>query len=67
MERILAKFPFSVKEDKCPVLRKKMKWTDDKFKRRIGTTKPLFILMLAILQIAYDKLHQTGGNPRGLQ
>ena len=42
---------------------KKLKWTSEKFKRRIGTTKPVFLLMLDILQTAYDKLHQSGGKP----
>ena len=32
----------------------KLKWTDKKFKRRIGTTKPVFLLMLDILQAAYS-------------
>ena len=45
---------------------KKLKWTDDKFKRRIGTTKPVFLLMLDILQTVYDKLHQSGGKPPDL-
>ena len=39
---------------------KKLKLSDEKFKRRIGTTKPLFLLMLDILQTAYDELHQSG-------
>ena len=45
---------------------KKLKWTDEKFKRRIGTTKPVFQMMLDILQTAYDKLHQSGGKPPDL-
>ena len=45
---------------------KKLKWTDDKFKRCIGTTKPVFLLMLDILQTAYDKLHQSSGKPPDL-
>ena len=32
---------------------KKLKWSDEKFKRRIGTTKPVFQMMLDILQAAY--------------
>ena len=33
----------------------KLKWTDEKFKRRVGTTKPVFfLLMLDILQAAYN-------------
>jgi len=45
---------------------KKLKLTDEKFKRRIGTTKPVFLLMLDILQTAYDELHQSGGKPLSL-
>jgi len=45
---------------------KKLKLTDEKFKRRIGTTKPVFLLMLDILQTAYDELHQSGGKPPDL-
>ena len=44
----------------------KLKWADEKFKRRIGTTKPVFLLMLDILQAAYDELHQSGGKPPDL-
>ena len=44
----------------------KLKLTDEKFKRRIGTTKPVFLLMLDILQAAYDELHQSGGKPPDL-
>ena len=43
-----------------------MKWSDEKFKRRIGTTKPVFQMMLDILQAAYDKLQQSGGKPPDL-
>ena len=42
---------------------KKMKLSDEKFKRRIGTTKPVFLLMLDILQTAHNKLHELGGKP----
>jgi predicted DNA-binding protein YlxM (UPF0122 family) len=45
---------------------KKLKLSDDKFKRRIGTTKPVFLTMLDILQTAYNKLHETGGKPPNL-
>ena len=45
---------------------KKLKWSDEKFKRRIGTTKPVFQMMLDILQAAYDKLQQSGGKPPDL-
>ena len=37
-----------------------------KFKRRIGTTKPVFQTMLDILQTAHDKLHKQGGKPPDL-
>ena len=43
-ERIVANFPFPVKEDTWPALRKKLKLSDKKFKRRIGTTKPVFLV-----------------------
>ena len=39
----------------------KLKLSDEKFKRRIGTTKPVFQMMLDILQAAYDELYQSGG------
>jgi len=42
---------------------KKLKLSDEKFKRRIGTSKPVFQAMLAVLQAAYDKLHQSGSKP----
>jgi predicted DNA-binding protein YlxM (UPF0122 family) len=45
---------------------KKLLWSDEKFKRRIGTTKPVFQNMLAVLQTAYDKLHANGGKPPDL-
>jgi hypothetical protein len=45
---------------------KKLKLSDEKFKRRIGTTKPVFQTMLTILQAAYDKLHIPGGKPPDL-
>jgi hypothetical protein len=35
------------------------------FKRIIGTTKPVFLKMLAVLQAAHIKLHEKGGSPRG--
>jgi len=44
-------------------LEKKLKLSDEKFKRRIGTTKPVFLTMLEILQVAHDKLHESGGQP----
>ena len=45
---------------------KKLKLSDEKFKRRIGTTKPMFLTMLDILQTAYVRLHQSGGKPPSL-
>jgi predicted DNA-binding protein YlxM (UPF0122 family) len=44
----------------------KLKWSDEKFKRRIGTTKPVFQTMLDILQAVHDKLHASGGKPNDL-
>ena len=44
----------------------KLKLSDEKFKRRIGTTKPVFQMMLYILQTAYDELHRSGGKPPDL-
>ena len=41
----------------------KLQMEDEKFKRRIGTTKPVFQMMLEILQTAHDKLHKLGGQP----
>jgi hypothetical protein len=46
---------------------KKLQWTDEKFKRQVGTTKEVFLSMLDILQTAYVKLHEFGGNPRLLR
>ena len=47
-------------------IEKKLKLSDEKFKRRIGTTKPVFQTMLDILQVAYDKQHEQGGKPPDL-
>jgi hypothetical protein len=55
-----------VQDDTMKRVEQKMKLSDEKFKRRIGTTKPVFSIMLDILQIAYDKLHETGGAPPNL-
>jgi hypothetical protein len=60
---ILPTFPFLVKDDIMERVEKKLKWSDEKFKRRIGTTKPIFQTMLGILQADYDKLHKSGGAP----
>jgi predicted DNA-binding protein YlxM (UPF0122 family) len=45
---------------------KKLKLSDEKFKRRIGTTKPVFLTMLDILETAHIKLHELGGKPNDL-
>ena len=42
---------------------KKLQMEDEKFKRRIGTTKPVFQMMLDILQAAHTQLHEPGGKP----
>ena len=47
-------------------IEKKLQLSDEKFKRRIGTTKPVFLTMLDILQTAHAELHASGGNPHGL-
>jgi predicted DNA-binding protein YlxM (UPF0122 family) len=47
-------------------IEKKLKLSDETFKRRIGTTKPVFQTMLDILQTAHNKLHESGGKPNDL-
>jgi predicted DNA-binding protein YlxM (UPF0122 family) len=47
-------------------LEKKLQLSDETFKRRIGTTKPVFLTMLNVLQTAYDTLHEPGGAPPSL-
>ena len=42
-------------------IEKKLKLSDEKFKRRIGTAKPVFHTMLGILQTAHAQLHNQGG------
>ena len=42
---------------------KKLQLTDEAFKRHIGTTKKVFHLMLDILKMAHDMLHEQGGQP----
>ena len=42
---------------------KKLKLSDEKFKRRIGTTKSVFLTLLDILETAYVRLHPSGGKP----
>ena len=45
---------------------KQLKLSDETFKRRIGTTKSVFLTMLDILETAYVHLHQSGGKPPNL-
>ena len=47
-------------------IEKKLKLSDEKFKRRIGTTKPVLQTMLVILQTAHNTLHESGGKPNDL-
>ena len=47
-------------------IEKKLTLSDEKFKRRIGTTKAVFLTMLDILQTAHKTLHETGGKPNTL-
>jgi hypothetical protein len=47
-------------------IEQRLQWTDELFKLRVGTTKAVFHEMLALLQAAYIKLHEFGGNPKGL-
>jgi predicted DNA-binding protein YlxM (UPF0122 family) len=47
-------------------LEKKLKLSDEKFKRRIGTTKPVFQTMFDILGTAHGTLHKQGGKPPDL-
>jgi hypothetical protein len=47
-------------------IEKTLEWNDDKFKRQIGTTKPVFQTMLDILQTDYTPLHPFGGKPPSL-
>ena len=43
-----------------------LKMSNKQFKRIVGTTKPVFHLMLDVLQAAFDKLHEPGGKPPNL-
>jgi hypothetical protein len=45
---------------------KALKMRDKQFKRIIGTTKPVFQMMINVLEIAHEKLHETGGKPPDL-
>ncbi len=55
-----------VKDGNMNRIEQKWKWNDEKFKRRIGTTKPVFQMMLEILQAEHEKLHKIGGKPNNL-
>jgi hypothetical protein len=44
----------------------KLKLSDEKFKRRIGTSKLVFLSMLDILETAHIELHKSGGKPPDL-
>jgi len=59
-------FPFPCQGGQKSRVEKKLRLSDEKFKRRIGTTKPVFLLMLAVLGAAYPKLHEQGGKPPDL-
>ena len=54
-------FPFFFKDDIMERVERQLRWPDKKFKRRIGTSKPVFRAMLEILQADYDKKHELGG------
>jgi hypothetical protein len=43
-----------------------LKLSNENFKRRIGTTKPVFQTMLDILKTAHDIQHKQGGKPPDL-
>ena len=58
---ILPTFPFLVKDDIMERVETRLKWSDERFKRSIGTTKPVFRAMLEILQAGYNKKHELGG------
>jgi len=45
---------------------KKLRLSEKVFKRCVGTTKSVFQEMMVILHAAYTKLHESGGNPKGL-
>ena len=47
-------------------IEKKLRFSDEKFKRQVGTTKQVFQTMLEILQTAHNKLHEPGGKPNDL-
>jgi predicted DNA-binding protein YlxM (UPF0122 family) len=59
-------FPVKITEDILERVEKKLQMSDEKFKRRIGTTKAVFTSMLEILQADYVKLHELGGKPPDL-
>jgi len=47
-------------------VKKALKMPNKQFKRIIGTTKPVFLMMKNVLEIAQEKLHETGGKPPNL-
>jgi hypothetical protein len=47
-------------------VQKVLKLPNKQFKRIIGTKKSVFQGMIHVLQVAYNQLHESGGNPRGL-
>ena len=47
-------------------VKKALRMSDQQFKRIIGTTKPVFLMMINVLEIAHEKLHETGGKPHDL-
>jgi len=55
-----------VKDDIMDRVETRLKWSDEKFKRSIGTTKEVFRAMLEILQADFDKKHELGGAPPDL-
>jgi hypothetical protein len=47
-------------------VQKALKLPNQQFKRNIGVHKPVFHKMMRVLQTAYAKLHEQGGDPHGL-
>jgi hypothetical protein len=46
--------------------KKALKLPNQQFKRVIGTPKSVFPKMMAVLNVAYEKLHEAGGTPPDL-
>jgi len=53
----------SVKDDMMERAEKALKMPKKQFKRIIGTTKSVFPKMMNVLEVVYEKLHETGGKP----